>query len=123
MSSGEFVAVTLSATFNYDLETLKGIGIDPDDPESMKETALEDLAQSKDAFEVTINRNGELVEPQKDDAPTAICGCGFQLIWIDEHWEHDAAPSLWGNDHDPDAEPPKGYDPVDEQKHRYYEEN
>jgi hypothetical protein len=38
--------------------------------------------------------------------PTATCGCGYDLIWIDGHWEHDAAPSLWGDDHEPDAPAP-----------------
>lgn len=34
--------------------------------------------------------------------PTASCGCGYDLIWINGNWEHDAAPSLWGDDHQPD---------------------
>lgn len=38
--------------------------------------------------------------------PRTVCGCGYQLVWTDGEWQHDAAPSLWGNDHDPDAEPP-----------------
>lgn len=40
--------------------------------------------------------------------PTADCGCGFPLVWVAGHWEHDAAPYLWGDDHDPDAPEPTG---------------
>lgn len=72
------------------------------------------------------------------ERPTATCGCGFQLVWVEGRWEHDAAPSLWGNDHPAEAPEPTGpardywdaedgvlelYDPYGGQKHRYYEDN
>jgi hypothetical protein len=48
--------------------------------------------------------------------PTASCGCGYDLVWINGAWEHDAAPSLWGGDHDPDA--PK---PEDEEARKFWD--
>ena len=44
--------------------------------------------------------------------PTASCGCGYDLVWVNGQWEHDAAPSLWGGDHDPDAPEPVDLDRV-----------
>ena len=41
-----------------------------------------------------------------ESRPTANCGCGYPLIWIHGAWEHDAAPSLWGGDHDAHADEP-----------------
>lgn len=32
------------------------------------------------------------------------CGCGYELIFTEEGWQHDAAPYLWGDDHDPDPD-------------------
>ena len=43
--------------------------------------------------------------------PTASCGCGYDLVWINGQWEHDAAPSLWGGDHEPDAPEPVDLEP------------
>lgn len=40
--------------------------------------------------------------------PTGSCGCGFELVWVEGRWEHNAAPSLWGDDHDTDLPPPTG---------------
>lgn len=37
-----------------------------------------------------------------DTYPKASCGCGFELIYTAEGWQHDAAPYLWGDDHDAD---------------------
>ena len=37
--------------------------------------------------------------------PTAVCGCGSELIYTPEGWQHDAAPWVWGDDHDPDPDP------------------
>jgi hypothetical protein len=45
--------------------------------------------------------------------PTTSCGCGYELIWVDGHWEHDAAPYLWGDDHDADEPAPDGQARVD----------
>lgn len=54
-------------------------------------------------------------EPQQagttDDStparPRTTCGCGYDLVWVDGEWTHDAARELWGDDHspDPDEEP------------------
>lgn len=44
--------------------------------------------------------------------PTTNCGCGHPLIWVGGCWQHDAAPYLWGDDHDPDAEDPHEGDPT-----------
>lgn len=40
--------------------------------------------------------------------PRTECDCGYELVWIVGDWEHDAAPSLWGDDHDPSATPATG---------------
>lgn len=40
--------------------------------------------------------------------PEDVCGCGYTLIWVEGEWQHDAAPSLWGDDHDADAPEPTG---------------
>lgn len=40
--------------------------------------------------------------------PTTTCGCGSPLVWVGGHWEHDAAPYLWGDDHEPNEPPPTG---------------
>ena len=40
------------------------------------------------------------------ERPTTTCGCGYDLIWVTGEWQHNAAPGLWGDDHDPDAEAP-----------------
>lgn len=42
------------------------------------------------------------------DRPRTSCGCGYELVWCGDHWEHDAAPFLWGDDHSPDAPEPTG---------------
>ena len=44
--------------------------------------------------------------------PTAECGCGYELVWCAERWEHNAAPYLWGDDHEPDAPEPMLSDPA-----------
>lgn len=43
-----------------------------------------------------------------DVRPRSVCGCGYELVWMSGQWEHDAAPSLWGDDHDPDEPAPTG---------------
>jgi len=62
-------------------------------------------------------------EPPPSDAtparPEAFCGCGYTLIWCAGGWEHDAAPYLWGDDHDPDAPEPATGDPG----RRYWDTN
>jgi hypothetical protein len=50
--------------------------------------------------------------PFQPARPTASCGCGHSLIWCDNHWEHDAAPFLWGDDHEPDEHAPSKDDPA-----------
>lgn len=40
-----------------------------------------------------------------DTYPTASCGCGFDLIYTADGWQHQAAPYLWGDDHDADPGP------------------
>lgn len=40
--------------------------------------------------------------------PTDHCGCGYPVVWVNGHWEHDAAPYLWGDDHEADAPEPTG---------------
>jgi len=44
------------------------------------------------------------------ERPYGVCGCGYPIVWVCGHWEHDAAPSLWGDDHDPDDMEPVGLD-------------
>jgi len=45
------------------------------------------------------------------DRPEAFCGCGHILIWCAGEWQHNAAPYLWGDDHDPHAPAPAAADP------------
>lgn len=40
--------------------------------------------------------------------PRQLCGCGYEVVWVRGDWEHDAAPGLWGEDHDIDAAAPDG---------------
>lgn len=41
------------------------------------------------------------------DRPRDSCGCGYEIVWVAGGWEHDAAPSLWGNDHEIDTPEPE----------------
>lgn len=71
------------------------------------ETPVEELLRKVhelDNDRATATRTGVF-----DERPTATCGCGFGLVWVEGEWQHDAAPALWGDDHDaPSAneEPP-----------------
>lgn len=50
-------------------------------------------------------------EPDPNDIsyrPQTSCGCGYPLVWCNGEWQHDAAPYLWGDDHDPDEPEPTG---------------
>jgi hypothetical protein len=40
------------------------------------------------------------------------CGCGYEIVWTGDGWQHDAAPFFWGDDHDPDAPEPDPNDPA-----------
>lgn len=51
------------------------------------------------------------------DRPRIPCGCGYDLVYISGDWEHDAAPSLWGDDHDPDGD----FDEADPAVIRYWD--
>ena len=42
------------------------------------------------------------------ERPTDSCGCGHEVIWINGHWEHNVARSIWGGDHDIDTHAPEG---------------
>ena len=44
--------------------------------------------------------------------PTSSCSCGYELIWVEGQWEHDAARALWGDDHDANAPEPDVEDPA-----------
>jgi hypothetical protein len=54
------------------------------------------------------------VEPDKPEEPgnslpggdyiRTDCGCGYEVIYTPEGWQHDAAPYLWGDDHTPDID-------------------
>ena len=35
-----------------------------------------------------------------DERPRSNCGCGFNVVYTGQGWQHDAAPWFWGNDHD-----------------------
>lgn len=34
------------------------------------------------------------------ERPRTSCGCGTQIVYTGEGWQHDAAPWFWGGDHD-----------------------
>ena len=55
------------------------------------ETALADLVAALDAAGPA---DGD------GDYPRSTCGCGFTIILTEDGWQHDAAPYLWGDDHD-----------------------
>lgn len=42
--------------------------------------------------------------------PTTFCGCGHEIVWVTGQWEHNVAPSIWGDDHDIDEPAPEGPD-------------
>jgi hypothetical protein len=44
--------------------------------------------------------------------PTSSCSCGYEVVWVNGAWEHDAAPSFWGDDHDANADAPDVEDPA-----------
>jgi hypothetical protein len=50
--------------------------------------------------------DGRCAPCRTPERPTDTCDCGHRLLWIGGAWEHDAAPSLWGNDHNPSADDP-----------------
>lgn len=39
--------------------------------------------------------------------PRTFCGCGYELVWVSGEWQHDCAPYLWGDDHDPHPDEPE----------------
>lgn len=42
---------------------------------------------------------------EEPEGPTSMCGCGFDLVYdLHQGWYHDAAPELWGDDHDPNVD-------------------
>lgn len=84
-------------------------------------TSVEIIPESKDrggdqegrAWVLDGNFNNRLIRADQipvDETvrPTDTCGCGSPLIWVGGHWEHDAAPYLWGDDHDAQAPEPTG---------------
>lgn len=37
--------------------------------------------------------------------PRTQCGCGMEVIFTPDGWQHDCAPWFFGSDHDPDVNP------------------
>jgi hypothetical protein len=42
-----------------------------------------------------------VVAADPDARPTSECGCGYQIVYTGDGWQHDTAPWFWGGDHDP----------------------
>lgn len=41
-----------------------------------------------------------LVPVDINDYVRTDCGCGIEVVYTPEGWQHDAAPYFWGDDHD-----------------------
>jgi hypothetical protein len=74
-----------------------------------------DLAETVEGLDEWLSKDGFLPDDWRSDdekaidsRPTAICGCGHELVWIRGEWQHNVAPSIWGDDHDPDEPAPTG---------------
>jgi len=96
----------VTASISYDYNTEDGLVSTAE----LARQDVEDIIASGDLspgdFDIVVRER-----PSADDAtvrPTADCGCGYTLVWVEGQWQHDAAPSLWGDDHDPDAPEPTG---------------
>ena len=51
---------------------------------------------------------GEVGTSCVDEVPEYVrsaCGCGHELVFTPDGWQHDAAPWFWGDDHDADPGP------------------
>lgn len=55
-----------------------------------------------------VNTTTTKVDTSPDYRPRTDCGCGFDLVWVNGEWQHDAAPGLWGDDHTPQEPEPTG---------------
>jgi len=68
----------------------------------------------KDQRVKVIDAEGKVVYDSASDAgndrPRSSCGCGYGLVWVSGHWEHDAAEAFWGGDHSTDGIPDPALD-------------
>ena len=72
-------------------------------------TALDEWL-AKDGFLPTDWKADDEIETEGDERtrPRKFCGCGVMCVWVSGEWQHDAAPALWGDDHDADMPAPTG---------------
>jgi hypothetical protein len=47
-----------------------------------------------------------LQQPGVPDRIRSSCGCGHEIVWTGDGWQHDVAPYFWGDDHDIDEPEP-----------------
>lgn len=49
-----------------------------------------------------LETSGNAFESEDSEYPTSTCGCGHDITYYgeDEGWQHNAAPFVWGDDHD-----------------------
>lgn len=71
----------------------------------------------REVYEVLHEEHEELEAALREgngdyERPTSSCGCGYEVVWVNGHWEHDAPPSFWGDDHDAHADEPDEDDPA-----------
>jgi hypothetical protein len=81
-------------------------------PEELLRYAVDSIERNPDLLwdvETSDRVYREVKVPVKDDSHPiyveADCGCGCQLIYTPEGWQHRDAPWIWGDDHDPDPSP------------------
>jgi hypothetical protein len=52
------------------------------------------------------------IDRANPDRLRSNCGCGVEVIWTPQGWQHDAAPYIWGDDHDVDLPDPSPEHPA-----------
>jgi len=113
--SAKYVEVSYAPEVNFDFPESPGLApvlvFGADDVVVFEGTEKELLAMLERAV-ARIKAGPDPLEPDDDDEDEPIeagdevtCGCGFPILWTGEVWQHNAAPYLWGDDHE--ARPPR----------------
>src|SRR3954470_4884949 len=88
-------------------------------PKSVAVNPHVEASEIEQAFSVLFELTaGYLEGDDTTDRPRETCGCGYELVWVDGEWQHDAAPYLWGDDHDANAPEP----PLTDPERRYWDD-
>jgi hypothetical protein len=59
-----------------------------------------------------VNENWGKETNSTPDRIRESCGCGMEIVWTGEGWQHDCAPYFHGDDHFIDNEEPDPEDPA-----------